>query len=152
MATLQPSNPTPQTIQRQIEELRREIRMLQSRSQPEDNPPMRRREIVFSHPGTPTTATSASYLISDFDATLHRIIVTAGTAGSTNSVFDLKVNGTVVHQFTLESGDTKDSDIGLGIEVEEWDTISIACSTIGTGLSDVAVIVRYGVVDGDDDA
>lgn len=151
MPTLPPHDPVQITLQRQIRELQREIRLLKEKPRPEDNPAQRRTEITFSYHGEVTAGErSGAYLVKDFQATIHRVDWTANTAGSGDSVCQVLVNGDVAYEFAMEGGEETGVLNDLAIDVEEWDRLRVEFDSVGAGLE--TVVLTFQVVALDEEA
>lgn len=151
MTSQPPRDPTPQALMARIAELERQMRLLTREPEVEDNPRQRPREVTFSRPGTIVSGeSSGSYLIKDYSSLLHRMDITANTAGTTDSTLDVMVNGSVVASITLPAGETYWVEEGLPVELAEMDRVSVVFSTAGSDLSTVTVHGHLLAVEGDE--
>lgn len=98
------------------------------------------KELIFSYSGAPTVnIVSPPYLIQQ-ESTYTYATVVAGTVGSTDSVVTLYQNGTSVATLTLLATQTIGNYV-VTIDTNEGDAISVAITTVGTGVKDITIQV-----------
>lgn len=148
MPTLPPRNPTQASLLKEIEDLKREIALLKHRPEKDDVPGQHSREVVFSYHGRLlANDTSGKYLLKDFSATIHRLDITAQVAGSTDSTFEVLVDGAAAYSGTYPAGTTHLLLNDLAIEVEEFSTLSVRWPTVATNISTVVMTFQITAVD-----
>jgi hypothetical protein len=149
MPFLPTNDPTPDSLQRQIAELRAELRKLMAKPEAEDTPRNVVQEVVFSRFGViPANDPSGHYLVKHFDAMIHRVDFTCRVPGSVDTVWAVRVNDVVVYSFTITAGDDAVVDESLAIPVEEFDKISVDCTTADVALATVVINLTMVAVEG----
>jgi hypothetical protein len=133
-----PSNASRLTrLVKRVEDLERRLQARTAGRPPAAEP----LEAVFSHAGTPTTATSARWYPRR-TATLSDAIVSLGTAGSSSTVVTVYVNGGSQGTITLGSGVHANSGTFDDVLVADTDYLTVAATTVGTGAADLTVQAR----------
>lgn len=118
------------------------LSVLERRRPPGDRPiPAEPLEAVFSHAGTPTTVASARWYPRR-TATLTRVFVSLGTAGTSNTVVTVYVDGGSQGTITLGSGLHTASGVFDDVLVADTDYLTVAATTVGTGAADLTVQAR----------
>lgn len=77
-----------------------------------------------------------------YNGFLTSIAVALGTAGSTDTTFDVKRNGTVIATVTLGSG-VADLTVAIGVRVYAEDRLSVEITAAGTGAADMTATARF---------
>lgn len=127
-----------QKNQRDIKTLQRRLRTTGSDTRPASAEPI---EAVFSHKGTPSTDESGRWYPRR-TATLRNVFVSLGTAGSTNTVVTVYVNGGSQGTITLGNGVNKSYAAFDDVLVADTDYLTVAATTVGTGAEDLTVQAR----------
>lgn len=123
---------------RQIAALRRRTRTTGGDTRPPAEPML---EATFSHKGTPSTDESGPWS-PHRTATLRQVLVLLGTAGSTNTIVTVYVNGGSQGTVTLGNGVTKNTAVFDDVLVADTDILTVAATTVGTGAADLTVQAR----------
>lgn len=151
MPTLPTSDPTQLSLQKQIADLQREVRLLKEKPRSEDIPANIRTEVCFAaHGEVLVDDQSGSYLIKDFDATIHRLDWTARIGGASTSTGQVILNGIVLYEFDLAAGETSGVFSDLALDVEEYDRLSVQFSVVGDGLDTVVLTFQIIAVEGEE--
>lgn len=124
-------------LERRIELLERPIRR-QATGRPIPAEPL---EAVFSHAGTPTSAASPRWYPRR-TARLYTVVVSLATAGTSNTVVTVYVNGGSQGTVTLASGVNRASAAFNNVLVADTDWLTVAVTTVGTGAKDITVQAR----------
>lgn len=107
----------------------------QMRRQPKHNVP-------FSYAGTLAVATSTGW-VPDDDVALREVRALLGTAGTSNTVVTVYVNGVSVGTVTLGSGVTNNSAALAEQLTADTDVVTVGTTTVGTGSpANLTVLLR----------
>lgn len=98
-------------------------------------------EAVFSHAGTPVTTASARWYPRR-TARLYRVVVSLATAGTSNTVVTVYVNGGSQGTVTLASGVNRVSAAFDNVLAADADWLTVAATTVGAGAKDLTVQAR----------
>lgn len=98
-------------------------------------------EAVFSHAGTPTTQPSGRWYPRR-TATLTDVLVSLDTAGTSNTVVTVYVNGGSQGTITLGSGVHSATGAFDDVLVADTDWLTVAATTVGSGAADLTVQAR----------
>lgn len=126
------------TNRRDIGVLQRRLRTAGGDTRPPKAEPL---EAVFSHAGTPTTTESGRWYPRR-TATLTDVFVSLGTAGSSNTVVTVYVNGGSQGTITLGSGVHSAHGTFDDVLVDDTDYLTVAATTVGTGAEDLTIQAR----------
>lgn len=144
MPLMPDSDPVQARMDREFAALRRELRALSAKPPENENPTLYYAEAVFSWYGTPiVNAQSGKYIVKHLDAVIQRVDISATTAGTTDSVLDLLIDGAVAASITIPANSTLVVQDGLYIEVSELAAISVRMSTVGSGIVSVVATVEF---------
>lgn len=105
---------------------------------------MRRRQrhnVPFSYAGTLAVATSTPW-VPDEDVSLREVRALLGTAGTSNTVVTVYVNGVSAGTVTLGSGVTNNSASLSAALSADTDVVTVETTTAGTGAADLTVLLR----------
>ena len=98
-------------------------------------------DIIFSYAGTLTTAESPPAKLR-YGGILATLAVGLGTAGSTSTIMQVKLNGTVVATVTVPSS-SADYSAAIGARVAAEDRLTLNITTAGTGAADMTAAARF---------
>lgn len=132
------------TLGRALRALERRVRDLEralTTRLPTTTPKSQRQEAVFSYAGTLTVATSPRWYPRT-TARLTQVVASLATAGTSDTVVTVYVNGTSVGTLTLRSGVTKASGSFTSALTADTDHLRVGVTTVGTGAADLTVQAR----------
>lgn len=121
-----------------ISVLQRRLRTTGGQTRPAPPEPL---EAVFSHAGSPTTTESGRWYPRR-TVTLTDVLVSLGTAGTSNTVVTVYVNGGSQGTITLGSGIHASMGLFDDVLVADTDYLTVAATTVGTGAADLTVQAR----------
>lgn len=99
-------------------------------------------EIVFSFAGAPVAAAKSPPWACRVAVTVVEIVFSLGTAGTTDSVVTVYVNGTSYATVTAVTG-SYSASVYPSTALNEGDVVTVAATTLGTGARDYTVQVRW---------
>lgn len=118
------------------------LSVLERRRPPADRPiPAEPLEALFSHASTPTTDESGRWYPRR-TATLVDVLVSLATAGTSNTVVTVCVNGGSQGTITLGSGVHVNTAVFDDVLVADTDYLTVAATTVGTGAEGLTVQAR----------
>lgn len=100
-------------------------------------------EVLFSHAGPPQARPSPPYRVLGLQMTIIEVHVTAGSAGSTSSIFNVEVNGTNKVTVVLGSNARTAQVTGLDVALQKGDLVTVTVQP-GNNASDTVVHVLMG--------
>lgn len=98
-------------------------------------------EAVFSHAGSPTTDESPRWY-PRITASLYEVLVSLGTAGSSDTDVEVYVNGGLQGTITLGSGVNVAIGYFSNALAANTDWLTVAVTTVGTGAENITVQAR----------
>lgn len=133
-----PDSPTNPVTERRVDNLERRSLTRAATDARDDGEPL---EAIFSHPGKPTTDESARWYPRR-TATLTAVFVSLGTAGTSDTILTVYVNGGSQGTITLGSG-VHDSYAAFDDQLlADTDYLTVAATTVGAGAANLTVQAR----------
>lgn len=99
-------------------------------------------ELVFSYAGGLSSGTESPPKIIRVSGILTVLAVAFKTAGSTDTILEIKHNGTVGNTITVPASNTE-VVVQVAVAYSAGDTVALAVNTAGTGAADMTAAARF---------